>query len=170
MLKVHKYLDRPEGYCPAISLPRQTRMILAPVFLRTLFQLKVSTEQLTTATWNLILFCETPLTVLFITDNPLYASSSLSSRREFARKDIVLALPETMVLTDIWTRLGDEAVCLWNWFKLFQFKNSSLINSLINLTTSAVRSTHYFWLKPVRVLIGKGWELRNSCIMLTAFW
>lgn len=35
-LKVHKNLDRPESHSPATSLPRQARVILATVFLRTI--------------------------------------------------------------------------------------------------------------------------------------
>ena len=63
---------------PATSLPRQTRAILAAVFLRTLLQLKVSTGLNSLQQPPEISLCfETPLTILFTTDNPLYALSSL---------------------------------------------------------------------------------------------
>lgn len=75
---------------------------------------------------------------------------SFPTKREVARKDIfliVLALPEPIISMDFCSRLGDEAVCLGNRFKLFQLKVTSVINSLINLTQSVMRSTGYLQVK-----------------------
>lgn len=113
VLKVHKYLDRPESYSPATSLPRQTRVILAPVFLRTLFQLEVSAGFNSLQQPPEISLCFVkPLFCLLLTTNCMHRALFLPSKRAFARKDIVLAFPEAMILMDIWPRLGDEVVCL----------------------------------------------------------
>jgi len=86
-------------------------VILAPVFPKTPFQLKVSTGlNSLQQPPEISLYFVRPLSLLYLplTTHCMLQALFLSRKREFARKDTVFALPEAMILMGIWTRLGDE--------------------------------------------------------------